>query len=62
MRIAAAAALAFACLAARQEPAKDALKTQLKDADVAASWIYDDIAAGFAEAKKTGKPLLVAFR
>ncbi len=25
-------------------------------------WIYDDLAAGFAEAKKTGKPLLVVLR
>ena len=47
-------------LAAPQD--KEALKTSLKDVDLPASWIYDDIDAGFAEAKKTGKPLLVAFR
>ena len=41
---------------------KEALKTSLKDVDLPASWIYDDIDAGFAEAKKSGKPLLVAFR
>ncbi len=41
---------------------KEALKTSLKDVDIPASWIYDDIDAGFAEAKRTGKPLLVAFR
>lgn len=27
-----------------------------------AMWIYNDLARGFAEAKKTGKPMLVAFR
>ena len=43
-----------------QDP--EALKASLKDVDIPASWIYDDIDAGFAEAKKTGKPLLVAFR
>ena len=41
---------------------KEALKASLKDVDLPASWIYDDIDAGFAEAKKSGKPLLVAFR
>ena len=25
-------------------------------------WIYEDIEAGYAKAKETGKPLLVAFR
>jgi len=41
---------------------KDALKASLKETDIPASWIYDDIDRGFAEAKKSGKPLLVAFR
>jgi hypothetical protein len=26
------------------------------------SWVYNDLAAGIAEAKKTGKPLLVVLR
>lgn len=26
------------------------------------SWIYNDVERGFAEAKKTGKPLLITFR
>ena len=39
----------------------DVLKSILDDA-VADGWIYDDIDAGLATAKKTGKPLLVAFR
>ena len=56
-------ALLVACLASSsQEPSKEALKTALKDADLPASWIYDDIPAGFAEAKKSGKPMLVVFR
>ncbi len=38
------------------------LKTALGDVYLADGWIYEDIAAGFAEAKKTGSPLLVSFR
>ena len=38
------------------------LQKKLKDTGVAAHWIYDDIAKGFAEARATGKPLLVTFR
>ena len=31
--------------------------------DIAADfWIYDDLEAGYATAKRTGKPLLVSFR
>lgn len=29
---------------------------------VADGWIYDDIEKGYAEAEKTGKPMLVVFR
>jgi hypothetical protein len=38
------------------------LRDKLKDNAADASWIYDDIDRGFAQAKKTGKPLLVVFR
>ena len=40
------------------------LKKRIQDlnADKANHWIYNDIAAGFAVAKKTGKPLLITFR
>jgi hypothetical protein len=38
------------------------LQQSLKDTNVQPSWIYNDLNAGFAEAKKTGKPLLVVFR
>ncbi len=41
---------------------KQELREKLKDAVVKGDWIYDDAAAGFAEAKKTGKPLLVVLR
>jgi hypothetical protein len=57
------ATLLIACLAAApQDASKESLKAALKDADVPASWIYDDISAGFAEARKSGKPMLVVFR
>ena len=42
--------------------AQNDLRKNLKDTNVADHWIYDDIAAGFAEAKATGKPLLVTLR
>jgi hypothetical protein len=51
------ALVAFLCL---QDP-KEKLKQQLKD-PCDASWVYDDLAAGFAQAKKTGKPLMIVFR
>lgn len=40
---------------------KDQLQQKLNDV-ATPGWVYDDIDAGFAEAKKTGKPLLVVFR
>jgi len=52
----------LASAGAAQDSPKEALKAALKDTAVPASWIYDDIPAGFAESKRTGKPLLVAFR
>ncbi|HIK93191.1 MAG TPA: PDZ domain-containing protein [Planctomycetes bacterium] len=44
--------------------ADDDLKERIKDehARDADHWIYNDIAAGFREAKRTGKPLFVTFR
>ncbi len=38
------------------------LQQVLKDTEVGAHWIYDDYAKAVAQAKETGKPLLVAFR
>jgi hypothetical protein len=47
---------------ARGEGDPEALKKSLDDKDVAGTWIYNDLAAGFAEARKSRKPLLVVFR
>ena len=61
MKLAFAAAVAgLAFLAAPQD--KEKLKTGLKDAAVVGDWIYDDLNAGYAEAKKSGKPMMVVFR
>ena len=49
-----------ACFATGQELGK--LQEALGDDQSSASWIYEDIEAGYAEAKNTAKPLLVAFR
>ena len=38
------------------------LKDALQDDLVAATWIYDDIDRGYAEARKAQKPLLISFR
>ena len=35
---------------------------QALDDDAADFWIYEDVEAGFAESKRTGKPLLVSIR
>jgi serine protease Do len=40
----------------------DPLQKSLNDMEVQGDWIYNDIDKGFAESKKTGKPLLVVFR
>jgi hypothetical protein len=49
------AALAFA-------EDKAPLRAALKDTEPKGDWIYDDVAAGLADAKKTGRPLMVVFR
>jgi hypothetical protein len=51
-----------AAAAARQGDNNEALRKTLKDVDLVGKWVYDDLAAGYAEAKKTGKPMLVVFR
>ena len=52
-------ATAAATVATAQEPTS--LREALGDT-VTEGWIYEDLAAGYAAARKTGKPLLVAFR
>jgi hypothetical protein len=55
----------LAAAAVALQDSKDAnklLQQSLKDTEIHVSWIYNDVAAGFAEAKRTGKALLVVFR
>jgi len=54
----ASAALAAFCVAQEAGP----LQKSLQDMEVQGPWVYNNLATGFAEAKKTGKPLLVVFR
>jgi hypothetical protein len=42
--------------------AQSDLQRGLKDTNVAKHWIYNDLKEGNAQAKATGKPLLVVFR
>ena len=42
--------------------AETPLQKTLNDLDVDPAWIYHDFPAGLAEAKKSGKPLMVVFR
>ncbi|MBI2949615.1 MAG: hypothetical protein HYY23_18420 [Verrucomicrobia bacterium] len=53
---------ASAAPAAQTQEHNRQLQQSLNDSHVHSSWIYNDVDAGFAEAKKTGKPLLVVFR
>ena len=55
-------ALAALLFAAPQDPKKEQLRTALKDDSVKGDWIYDDLNAGYAQAKKSGKPMLIVFR
>jgi hypothetical protein len=59
MRLAQAAILWLA-LCSPQD--KEKLREGLKDTELKGAWIYDDLDAGLAEAKKSGKPLLVVLR
>src|SRR5882672_10326765 len=56
-------AAAVVCLAVAAGPQeKDKLREALKDTELKGTWIYDDLNAGVAEAKKSGKPLMVVLR
>src|SRR5581483_8235719 len=50
-----------ACLALAPQD-KEKVREGLKDAELKGPWIYDDLDAGLAEAKSTGKPMLVVLR
>jgi hypothetical protein len=43
-------------------PAQSDLQRGLKDTDIGAHWIYNNLKEGNTQAKATGKPLLVLFR
>ena len=45
-----------------QDSRKERLRVALKDVQPVGEWFYDDVKRGFAEAEKTGKPLMVVFR
>ena len=56
------ALLALVALPAQESSRQlDKLRKALND-DVSPAWIYEDIQAGYKAARKTGRPLLVAFR
>ena len=40
----------------------DLLKKAIGDDLIGKNWIYEDIEAGYARARESGKPLLVSFR
>ena len=61
MKLAAAGLIVgLAFLAAPQD--KEKIKEGLKDTELVGTWIYDDLDAGLAEAKKSGKPMMVVLR
>src|SRR5439155_10244558 len=55
-------ALAAALVWSSALPAQSALQQELKDLDIAPHWIYDDFPKALAQAKETGKPILVVLR
>ncbi len=62
MKTAITALALLAVAAGGQDPAKLRLKEALKDTEVQGDWVYDDLGAGIARAKKAKKPMLIVFR
>jgi len=56
------ASLLLALCALSQDKPLHPLQEALSDLDPEGDWHYNDPAAGFAEAKATGKPVLLVFR
>ena len=56
------ALLVVLALAALQDDPKKPLRDALGDRALVGTWIYDDVEAGYAEASRTGKPLMVVIR
>ena len=44
------------------EDRRERVLNDRKDVESAGQWIYNDLPKGFAEASRTGKPLLVVLR
>ena len=44
------------------EDRKERVLNDRKDVETSGNWIYNDLPKGFAEAARTGKPLLVVIR
>jgi hypothetical protein len=56
-------AIAALAIAPRpQDPAKERLRQALGDNELAGTWIYDDLEAGYAEAKRLDRPMMVVIR
>jgi hypothetical protein len=54
--------LVLAGVLVAQNPREQKVRDDKKRVEAAGFWIYNDLAKGFAEAKKTGKPMLVVLR
>jgi hypothetical protein len=57
-----AAGLAVIALISLQDSKDRRLQENLKDTGIVGAWVYDDLDAGIAAAKKAGKPLMVVYR
>lgn len=63
MKLATGGCVLLVCVAAAAfQDDKEKLRTALKDVEPTKEWVYDDLGAGFADAKKSGKPLMIVFR
>jgi hypothetical protein len=62
MKVLAGALAALLALQSSPKEDKEKLRAAMGDNALAGTWIYDDVDAGFAEARKTGKPLMVVLR
>ena len=54
--------LSGATIRAQADQRAEKLRAGLNDLELVGPWIYDDIEAGFTEANRSGKPLLIVFR
>lgn len=52
----------IAALAPGSQDGPQRLRERLNDLDPVGTWFYDDIDAATAEAKRSGRPMMVVFR